>query len=93
MPILKGKRYPHTKVYRPNGTRYAEGQDTFTRPRGDRAKYEHYALNSAVSNAVFAFRAEFGDPTWERVVVEISCDSTKAVATLYEIPDDREERE
>lgn len=87
MPIITGRRYDHSKVYRPNGTRYAEGQPIqFTRPHGDPSKYEYMAISAAASSTVFAFREEFGeDPDWECVVVELVCDSTKAQATLFEV--------
>jgi hypothetical protein len=57
MPLLK-RRHDHTKVYRPNGTKYADGSGT--------------AAEDAVFNAQWAFQGEFGYvPKPEHTIIEV----------------------
>jgi hypothetical protein len=71
MPIKKS-RYDYTKVYRPNGMRYAQGE-------GD-----HPAR--AVGNAELAFENEFGSlPRQGDVVIEVLGCTAVWVATYMEV--------
>jgi len=74
MPILK-TRYDYSKVFRPNGSRYAHGGTCFYLP-------------DAVQKAVEAFEREFGPEAplvQESAVVEIIGVTAGWSATIFEI--------
>lgn len=71
MPIMK-RRHEHTKVYRPNGTRFANGKD--------------YYLERALDKAWQNFENEFGSlPKQEHVVLEVLGVTAAWDVTLMEI--------
>ena len=74
MPILS-PRYDRVKIYRPNGTRYANGQ-TLRDP------------SEAVASALYAFMNEFGRPATERSTIEVLGVTGGWVATVLEIPEE-----
>lgn len=82
MPILN-PRYPHTKVWRPKGTRYGWAQGTVL-PEDDFATECGFVIHSALIN----FCDEFGPPDLERVVVEIIGVTAKIDVMVYELPED-----
>jgi hypothetical protein len=80
MPILKS-RYDHTKVYRPTGTKYAEG--TSTRSNSN----VPLPFVRAIDEALEEFSKEFGDfPAPERSVVEVTFSVSTVTATVLELP-------
>lgn len=89
MPVLKGK-YQHVKVFRPSGTRYAEGVQKYptirsVHPQLLLARIE-FTASEALEAAVKNFHNEFSEfPADENMVIEIVFDSFGAKATVYEI--------
>lgn len=81
MPKLRN-RYENVKVWRPDGTLYAEGQCEFPATKG-----MHAACGYAVADAFYAFKEEFTRyPERGQVVIEITVGLSRINATLYELP-------
>jgi hypothetical protein len=83
-------RYPHTKVYRPTGTRYAEAaQDHVLLKNEGRVRTLPYVIQIALKDAITAFWKEFDEmPDPDRIVVEVVSDAIEVKVTVLEIPDD-----
>lgn len=91
MPRLNG-RYDHAKVYRPRGTKFAEGEAGYFLKSGGHLSETTFVIGEAFRLALLAFYEEFGDiPDRERMVVEAVYDSRGVKMTVYELPKTDEE--
>lgn len=89
MPVMKNK-YQHIKVFRPDGTRYAEGTQEMPvwSAEGQRHTFS-IVCEIAIENALYAFCKEFGQwPNLRRLVVELVEVNGNVKATVLEVPDD-----
>lgn len=90
MPLFKNK-YEHVKIYRPNGSPYADGVAVSREPghmkigQDARGILVMVAMDEAVAN----FRREFQrDPEWNLVVMDVVFGDNTVSATIIEIPED-----
>lgn len=81
MPVLKS-RYENVKVWRPDGTLYAEGKCEFSANH-----WIFAASNDAMQKAFTAFYDEFNrSPEPGQIVIEVCVGLSCVIATLYELP-------
>lgn len=91
MPVLNSK-YSNVKVYRPKGTKYAEGSATIEgdgRTRVDFLvmKLRVMAVERALERAYNRFREEFGRLPDQHSIIEADQSHDKMTVTVYELPD------
>lgn len=86
MPRLNAK-YDNRKVYRPSGTRYAEGLCEWPlRTETPFPIVTSWTVAYAIDLALNAFTLEFGEPPPHmKLVIEVTCTKAAAYATVYEI--------
>lgn len=78
MPVLNS-RHDYTKVYRPKGTLFSQGEAD-----GEELR----SIIDAIKEAIDNFAKEFGRaPEQERAIVEVVFGTFNCVATVFEIPE------